>query len=564
MAITITLSEDTVQHLVESVTTLINAEESRGRDASHYRALLSGLNEGMSLNRNCDEIGSAPLPFHAHDAIAHGDGTFGDPGHNSQGDMTLVYPSLSSDVVDSPIDSHNDNLEYTLSPIQPPLSPLDSTDSDFEDEKNRIRDWEEVTVFGASSSPSPVMPPQAFNNFGGGVSDCESTNDKGILGGTEMLNPISHSRPVEELGAAVHDPDPDPPAPRRIHLLDDSADAPPTKRPRVSVPDDDYDPDDSDGDLDGFVVEARLPGECEKRKGDRKQKTTSRRKKQSSGGCKSKGAKRVVTWTDSLTLPPPSPDSLQLLTRLSTVSSEQRTVEALGRITRHLMQPPKEKLEWNDTSLVAIARRCKILHEMEGLHDYKLMLSYLQLTVQGSPQEETGFPQYGRFCQRGRVIPSTFRSWYSIGTSLVYLAAAVLEAPWFKISFWNDSTGQWQLHHFLSVEINQKSLDEVQVNLWTEFMTQFIPPCPACPNLSHCTPYRKHRKTKFHVPTNRCPFNTAEAPHWTAVERSKAVGAVPVTSLLELENTLNDFYDSNGEKKDPDSYILVDSNICKG
>ncbi len=44
--------------------------------------------------------------------------------------------------------------------------------------------------------------------------------------------------------------------------------------------------------------------------------------------------------------------------------------------------------------------------------------------------------------------------------------------------------------------------------------------------------------TKFRVPTNRCPFNTAEAPRWTAVERDKAVNAVPVASLLELEKTV--------------------------
>ncbi len=39
----------------------------------------------------------------------------------------------------------------------------------------------------------------------------------------------------------------------------------------------------------------------------------------------------------------------------------------------------------------------------------------------------------------------------------------MLEAPWFKLSFWDDSTGQWQLRHFTDVEINQKSFDEVRV-----------------------------------------------------------------------------------------------------
>ncbi len=145
----------------------------------------------------------------------------------------------------------------------------------------------------------------------------------------------------------------------------------------LASPEDDYDPDDSDGEPDGYVVHA---DKC-KRKGDKKRKKTSWRKKKSAGGSKSKGAKRVVTWTDSLTLPPPSLDSLQLLAHLSTVSSEQRTVDALGRITRHLVQPPKEMLDWDDMSLVGIVHRCDTLQDMEGVHDYKLMLSYLQLMI---------------------------------------------------------------------------------------------------------------------------------------------------------------------------------------
>ncbi|KAK0242064.1 hypothetical protein EDD85DRAFT_934815 [Armillaria nabsnona] len=71
-------------------------------------------------------------------------------------------------------------------------------------------------------------------------------------------------------------------------------------------------------------------------------------------------------------------------------------------------------------------------------------------------------------------------------------------------------------------------------------------------------------KTGFRVPTDRCPFNTEEAPEWTAAERETALNAVPVSSLSELEEKLNGFYNSNGEKKDADLYILIDTDICEG
>ncbi len=70
-------------------------------------------------------------------------------------------------------------------------------------------------------------------------------------------------------------------------------------------------------------------------------------------------------------------------------------------------------------------------------------------------------------------------------------------------------------------------------------------------------------KTGFRVPTDRCPFNTEEAPEWTAAERETALNAVPVSSLSELEEKLDGFYNSNGEKKDADSYILIDTGICE-
>ncbi len=66
---------------------------------------------------------------------------------------------------------------------------------------------------------------------------------------------------------------------------------PPAKRPCVSVLEDDYDPDDSSRESDGFMVYA---DKC-KWKGDKKRKKTSQRKKGLSGGHKSKGMKRFVT-----------------------------------------------------------------------------------------------------------------------------------------------------------------------------------------------------------------------------------------------------------------------------
>ncbi len=256
--------------------------------------------------------------------------------------------------------------------------PFTLQSSSIEADTTTALDRDDMTVF--SLSFSSLKPSATFQDGG-----CMNS----ILSDFEGINEDAMTlSATDDDMSAIHDLDPH--VPRRIHFLDDndstdSADAPSAKRPRVesnameelASPEDDYDPDDSDGEPDGYVVHA---DKC-KRKGDKKRKKTSRRKKKSAGGSKSKGAKRVVTWTDSLTLPPPSLDSLQLLARLSTVSSEQRTVDALGRITRHLVQPPKETLDWDDMSLVGIARRCDTLQDMEGVHDYKLMLSYLQLVI---------------------------------------------------------------------------------------------------------------------------------------------------------------------------------------
>ncbi|KAK0229274.1 hypothetical protein EDD85DRAFT_957670 [Armillaria nabsnona] len=372
------------------------------------------------------------------------------------------------------------------------------------------------------------------------------------------------------------------PAVRWIRSLDDLAQAPLAKRTRLNVesdpleptipathevahPDDDYDPDGSDGDFDGSVVEARLPGECEKRRGDKKSQ-------------KSNGAKRPVIWTQSLTLPPPSPNSLQLLTRLSTVLSEQTSVEALSVITHHLMQPfteaPTDTLEWDDMSLTAVANRCCILKESEGIADYKLMLSYLQLVVtcdgqhKEARQKGLGSPSMEYFAKEAGIKYTKFQSWYSQGTRLVYLSAAA--TPFILLLLGNCD--------------NQLRLDEIQVNffrlpppltIWTSVYEQ---PCnaPIVTDLSAIHTLTEPQETSydmcpvhtitfhFRIPTNRCPFNTAQAPEWTAVERSKAIEAVPVASLSELEERLNDFYNSMGKKKDPDSYLLIDTDICEG
>lgn len=71
-------------------------------------------------------------------------------------------------------------------------------------------------------------------------------------------------------------------------------------------------------------------------------------------------------------------------------------------------------------------------------------------------------------------------------------------------------------------------------------------------------------RTDFRIPINRRLFNTEEAPDWTAGERETARNAVPVSSLAELEDQLDRFYNEKGQKSDPDLYILIDTDICEG
>ncbi len=104
----------------------------------------------------------------------------------------------------------------------------------------------------------------------------------------------------------------------------------------------------------------------------------------------------------------------------------------------------------------------------------------------------------------------------------------MLKAPWFKLSFWDDSTGQWQLQHFLDVEINQKSLDEVQVKWVWCFETWY---------------YLTMRQL-FLFAISLQSVNHSLWPglyvHSQLVQSSViAVDAVPVTSLLELETTIS-------------------------
>ncbi|SJL05239.1 uncharacterized protein ARMOST_08605 [Armillaria ostoyae] len=159
-----------------------------------------------------------------------------------------------------------------------------------------------------------------------------------------------------------------------------------------------------------------------------------------------------------------------------------------------------------------------------------------------------------------------------------------LDVPWFKLSFWDDSAAQWEVHRFSDMQSNQARLDEIQVNFFhlpplsSIWMSVHEKPSntPVLPHLVSIYMLPEPLKTSYHmcpvhtittpflIPTNHCLFNTRQAPEWTAVERSKAIEAVPVASLSKLEERLNHFYDSKGDKKDPDSYLLIDTDICDG
>ncbi|SJL04869.1 uncharacterized protein ARMOST_08240 [Armillaria ostoyae] len=301
-----------------------------------------------------------------------------------------------------------------------------------------------------------------------------------------------------------------------------------------------------------------------------------------------------------------------------------------------------EALEWDDMSLTAIAKCCHILKESEGITDYKLMLSYLQLVItcdrrhKEAHKQGLGSLSMEYFANEAGIKSTTFQSWYSQGTCLIYLAAAAtpfillllaattmrievchpkyssmehisglavllrcptagepvyklimelliphircliplttpLDMPWFKLSFWDNSAGQWGVHQFSDIQLNQQRLDKIRVNFFhlpppsSIWMSVHEQPCntPVLPHLTSIYTSPEALKTSY----NMCPVHTITTPFQIPTncsERSKAIEAVPVASLSELEERLNNFYDSKGKKKDRDSYLLIDTDICDG
>ncbi|SJL16470.1 uncharacterized protein ARMOST_19996 [Armillaria ostoyae] len=314
-------------------------------------------------------------------------------------------------------------------------------------------------------------------------------------------------------------------------------------------------------------------------------------------------------------LPPPTTNSLQLLARLSTVSSQQEFVQALHQITAQLMKPSLDSIKWDDMSLGAIGKHCQVLEKSEGLCNYKLMLSYLQLmlTCDGKP---AGKGKKARawnsmhakqalqlaIFRHGIPKEHTFYIWHQLRALFYFcflrlhkcgwISADQKAVPWktfqdlhghsaaqsrnihitnwSRILFFHDYNASltWPPMHHDVVSIHD-ILDKAEVNFFylpppSEIWTCLTPAPMPDPDSSYKMAPVHTIKTGFRVPTNCCPFNTEEALKWTAVKRETALKAVPVSSLSELEEKLDGFYNSKGKKNDPDSYILIDTGICEG
>ncbi|SJL04868.1 uncharacterized protein ARMOST_08239 [Armillaria ostoyae] len=236
MAITITLPEEHVERLVQSVSNLVTQVEMQG-DASHYRALVLALMAGEQMVRDSDELDYKG-------AIANNE-----------------YPPH-------------------LSSLDPLLSPINAMDNDCS---------EDATLFGTSSTPVKVcmlsddLPLNAethlFNDMPSS-SPLKSTSHVVNCTAIPFIPTLSSAHclsPALQKTVSITQTSTSPiPVLSQICLLDDCGDAPPAKRTCLTetheliCPDADYDPDGSDADFNGDVIHAHLPGECEKRKGDKK------------------------------------------------------------------------------------------------------------------------------------------------------------------------------------------------------------------------------------------------------------------------------------------------------
>ncbi|PBK85934.1 hypothetical protein ARMGADRAFT_1035924 [Armillaria gallica] len=179
------------------------------------------------------------------------------------------------------------------------------------------------------------------------------------------------------------------------------------------------------------------------------------------------------------------------------VSLQQGFAQALYQITTQLKKPSLDSIDWNDISLGAIGKCCQELKKSEGLYDYKLMLLYLQLmlTCDGYYKEAHWQGEKGLSVEDHGVLKiHTFYIWHQQLTMIT-------------------------LHKY--VVLIYDMLDKAEVNY------KMVP--------VHII------KTGFCVPTDCCPFNTKNAPEWTATERETALNVVPVSNLSKLEK-LDGFY----------------------
>ncbi|KAK0222990.1 hypothetical protein IW262DRAFT_1294878 [Armillaria fumosa] len=210
--------------------------------------------------------------------------------------------------------------------------------------------------------------------------------------------------------------------------------------------------------------------------------------------------------------------------------------------TAQLMKHTSDFLEWDDMSLRAIEKHCCSLEKSENLCNYKLMLSYLQsmLTCDGHYKEALWQGKKGPSdeecaCKAG-TMTTKFQSWHSQGQCLLYLASAATQmqmdicrpksssmedisgfalafrcsehdlldlapnAPWFKLSFWDEMS--WIMLRLTFFYLPLPS------EIWTDLVSALI----SDPISSYKIAPVHTIKTGFCIPTNYYLFNTEEAP----------------------------------------------------
>ncbi|KAK0215015.1 hypothetical protein IW262DRAFT_1465803 [Armillaria fumosa] len=118
--------------------------------------------------------------------------------------------------------------------------------------------------------------------------------------------------------------------------------------------------------------------------------------------------------------------------------------------------------------------------------------------------------------------------------NLLHLAP---NAPWFRLSFWDEVDHCWTQQHFSNIVPIWDVLDKAEVNFFylplpSEIWTDLTSVPMSDPIGSHKIASVHTIRAGFRIPTNCCPFNTEEAPEWTAAKRVSDILHFPFKTIL--------------------------------